>query len=171
MISMITAIDDNWAIGKDNQLLCHLPNDLKYFKQLTEGNIVVMGRKTFESVGKPLPNRINIVMTRDEEWNAEGVSVLHDIDDILEYYMVSCSLPDAEDMFIIGGGEIYKQFMPYVDTLHVTKIHNSFEGADAFFPPIPMIDWEVVEVTPNKKDSKNKYDHDFVVFNRRYREI
>jgi dihydrofolate reductase len=165
MLAIITAIDNNWAIGKNNQLLCHLPNDLKYFKEVTEGHMVVMGRKTFESIGKPLPNRKNIVLTRDYDWTAEGVDVVHDIDDVIDIYMSSRFT--HMNMFIIGGEQIYTQFIDFVDTLLVTKIYHTFEDSDTYFPPIPLGEWEVVEVDGRKKDKQHKYDYDFVVLNRR----
>lgn len=165
MLAIITAFDNNWAIGRDNGLLCHLPNDLKHFKSITEGHMVVMGRKTFESIGEPLPNRKNIVLTRNENFHAEGIDIVHDSDDVIDIYMSSRFA--GMDMFIIGGQQIYTEFIDDVDRLYVTKIHHTVEGSDTFFPPIPLGEWEVTEVTPNKKNSKNKYDHDFVVLNRR----
>lgn len=130
-ISMIAAIaSGNRAIGKDNKLIYHIPKDLKRFKELTSGHVVIMGRKTFESIGKPLPNRINIVISRDPSYAAEGIIVVHSLEEALR--LPSFAQGDDE-IFVIGGGQIYQQAMPLADKLYLTIVEGSPE-ADTFFP-------------------------------------
>ena len=124
MITLIAASSSNRVIGKDNRLIWHIPGDLKRFKEITSGHTILMGRKTFESIGKPLPNRKNIVLTRDKDWKAEGVTTIIDIKDIKD-----------EDLFIIGGGEIYRMFIDISDKIERTLIDKEFEG-DTYFPNI-----------------------------------
>ena len=127
-MKLIVAADKNWAIGKDNDLLCHLPGDLKYFKEKTTGKTVVMGRKTLESLpgGKPLPNRTNIVLTRDASFQKEGCIILNSIEELLEKYQ-------EEDLMVMGGAEIYTKLLPYCDTCYITEIDKEFE-ADKYIP-------------------------------------
>jgi dihydrofolate reductase len=129
MISIVAAIGRNREIGHGNELLWHIPDDLKRFKSLTSGHPVIMGRKTFESIGKPLPNRTNIVITRDKNWRHEGAKVAHSLEDAI----ATASLIDPE-IFIIGGAQIYEQALPHADRLYLTLIDDSKEG-DAFLPP------------------------------------
>lgn len=154
MISFVVAMDENRAIGKDNDLPWYLPNDLKHFKNVTMGKPIVMGRKTYESIGKPLPGRENIVVTRDDNYQASGTRVVHSVDEVLKI--------DAEELCVIGGTEIFKLFMPVADRLYVTEIHNTFD-ADTYFPEINRNDWREVSRKPGIVDEKNKYPHDFVV--------
>lgn len=127
-MKLIVAADRNWAIGKDNDLLCHLPGDLKYFKEKTMGKTVVMGRKTLESLpgGKPLPKRTNIVLTRDVNFQKEGCVIVNGIDELLEKY-------GDDDLMIMGGAEVYTKLLPYCDTCYITEIDKEFE-ADKFIP-------------------------------------
>ncbi|MDM5315332.1 dihydrofolate reductase [Fictibacillus sp. b24] len=155
MISFVVAMDENRAIGKDNDLPWYLPNDLKHFKNVTMGKPIVMGRKTYESIGKPLPGRENIVVTRDDNYQAEGTTIVHSVDDVLK--------KDAEELCVIGGTEIFKLFMPVADRLYVTEIHHTFD-ADTYFPEINRDEWREVSRKPGILDEKNKYAHDFVVF-------
>ena len=129
-MKLIVAADKNWAIGKDNDLLCHLPGDLKYFKERTTGKTVVMGRKTLESLpgGKPLPKRTNIVLTRDESFEKEGCIIIHSIEELLEKY-------GEEDLMVMGGAEIYTKLLPYCDTCYITEIEKEFE-ADKYIPNV-----------------------------------
>ena len=129
-MKLIVAADKNWAIGKDNDLLCHLPGDLKYFKERTTGKTVVMGRKTLESLpgGKPLPKRTNIVLTRDESFEKEGCVIIHSIEELLEKY-------GQEDLMVMGGAEIYTKLLPYCDTCYITEIDKEFE-ADKHIPNV-----------------------------------
>lgn len=133
----VVAFDRQHCIGKDNQLAWHIPEDLKHFKAITTGGVVLMGRKTFESIGKPLPNRINWVITRDVNWHADGVNVAHD----LEHAMILASEDVArceqqQSLFIIGGGEIFQQTLPIMDRLEITQVELDVQG-DAFYPSIP----------------------------------
>lgn len=155
MISLIVATAENRVIGIHNKMPWHMPADLAYFKKITTGHFVVMGRKTFESIGKPLPNRTNIILTRDETFKAEGCQVLHSIDDALE-------LAKTERLFVIGGAEIYRQFLPYADKVYVTYIHQSFEG-DTFFPELCSA-WKLSTTEVHDRDEKNPYDYEFRVY-------
>ena len=156
MLSLIVALSENNDIGKAGDLLCHLPNDLKHFKALTTGATVVMGKKTFFSLPRrPLPNRRNIVLTRDIHFVHEQVEVAHSIDELL-------ALTTAEEnVFIIGGGEVYQQFMPLVERLYITHIHHRWEDADTFFPAIDPAIWQCVSEERHDADEKNPYPYTF----------
>lgn len=158
MISLIVAMDENRLIGKDNQLPWHLPQDLAYFKRMTMNHKIVMGRKTYESIGRPLPGRENIILTRNRSYKMDGCKVLHSIEEILEL-----SKNTDENIFVIGGAEIFKEILPYSDRLYMTHIHHNFEG-DTFFPQLKDTDWETVSVESGIKDMKNPYEFDFVVY-------
>jgi dihydrofolate reductase len=155
MISFVVAMDENRAIGKDNDLPWYLPNDLKHFKKTTMGKPIVMGRKTYESIGKPLPGRENIVVTRDQSYHAEGTITVHSVDEVLQL--------KAEEICVIGGTEIFKLFLPVADRLYITEIHHTFD-ADTYFPELSDEDWEEVSRTAGIVDEKNKYPHEFVVY-------
>lgn len=156
MYILVWAEDEQGAIGKDGQLPWYLPNDLKFFKQTTTGHTILMGRKTFESMGKkPLPNRSNLVLTRQKDYKATGVTVINNL-----------HTKPTEDIYIIGGSEIYKQFLPEADILIRTKIKGSFNG-DTFFPSVKWDEWELVEETEGIVDEKNKYEHRFQKFRRK----
>ncbi|MDB5012317.1 MAG: dihydrofolate reductase [Daejeonella sp.] len=159
-ISIVVVADEHNAIGKNNQLLCHLPADLKHFKKLTTGNTVVMGRKTFDSIGKPLPNRKNIVITRQPDLTIEGCEVVQSIQQALQ-----SSEPNS-DVCIIGGAEIYRQSLDLTDIIYLTRIHHTFE-ADAFFPEINSEIWKQTSVEEHQPDEKNKYSYSFITYNRR----
>jgi dihydrofolate reductase len=155
MISFVVAMDENRAIGKDNDLPWYLPNDLKHFKKTTMGKPIVMGRKTYESIGKPLPGRENIVVTRDHSYEAEGTTIVHAVDEVLQI--------DAEEICVIGGSEIFKQLLPVADRLYITEIHHTFD-ADTYFPELNDNEWKEVSRTAGIVDEKNKYAHEFVVY-------
>lgn len=157
MITIIAAIAENNALGKDNQLIWHLPADLKRFKKVTSNHPVIMGRKTFESLGKPLPNRTNIIITRNVNFKAEGCVVVNSLQQAIEI-----SKGD-EDPFILGGAEIYKQAIEIADKLDLTFVHHQFE-ADAFFPEIDKTIWTETSRETFKADDKNKYDFSFVSY-------
>jgi dihydrofolate reductase len=157
---MIAAVAENNALGKNNELVWHLPNDFKRFKELTTGHHIIMGRKTFESFPKPLPNRTHIVITRQENYNLEGCIVVNSI----EKAIAIC--PENEDSYIIGGGEIYNLGLQYADIIEITKVHHTFE-ADAFFPKISESDWLLVESEENFKDEKHLYDYTYETYIRR----
>lgn len=162
IISLIAAADKNSGIGKNNELLCHLPADLKYFKQTTTGHTIVMGRKTYESIGRPLPGRTNIVISRDSTLNIEGCVVKPGIEAAIEY---ARNLNETE-LFITGGGTIYELTLPLADKVYLTRIEHTFE-ADTFFPSLNPDDWEIEHSEPHLQDEKNKFDYTFMVYHRK----
>ena len=157
---MIAAVAENNALGKNNNLLWHLPNDFKRFKEITSGHYIIMGRKTFESFPKPLPNRTHIIISRQKDFSKEGCIVVQD----LENALAVC--PKNEDIFVIGGGEIYKQFLPFADQLDITRVHNSFD-ADVYFPEIDLEIWQLTSDIFNQKDEKHLFDYSFQTFVRK----
>jgi dihydrofolate reductase len=160
MVTIMAAIAANNALGKDNQLIWHLPADLKRFKKTTLNHAVIMGRKTYESLGKPLPNRTNIVITRDKNYQVEGCVIVNSLKEALK-----AALKVDENPFILGGAEIYKQAMQFADILDITFVHHQFE-ADVFFPEIDKTIWKETWREDFKADEKNKYDYSFVTFER-----
>jgi dihydrofolate reductase len=160
MTIMIAAAGKNNALGKDNDLLWHLPDDFKRFKQLTTNHFIIMGRKTFESFPKPLPNRTHIVITRQANYNPEGVIVVGDLSEALK------KIPQNEDSFIIGGGEIYTLALPFVDKIELTRVHADFD-ADTFFPTIESKQWQIVDEAYHPKDEKHAYDFTFETYVRK----
>ena len=159
MLSIIVAKAKNNAIGKDNQLLWHLSDDLKRFKTLTTGHTIIMGRKTFESLGRVLPNRKHIVLCNDAELNIdnENVEVLDNIEKLRKYE------ESEEENFVIGGASIYKLLLPKVAKLYITKINQEFEG-DVYFPEINEQEWKIVDREKGLKDEKNPYDYEYVTY-------
>ncbi|WP_183562628.1 dihydrofolate reductase [Mucilaginibacter sp. SP1R1] len=157
--SIIVAIAKNNAIGKNNKLLWHLPNDLKHFKDVTTGHTVIMGRKTFDSVGKPLPKRRNIVITR-QAITIEGCEVVSSIQNALAL----CSGED--EVFIVGGAEIYRQSIPLTNRIYLTIIDQDFDG-DTFFPELDAAEWEEKEREDFEPDEKNKLPYSFITLERR----
>lgn len=160
MIIMIAAVAENNALGKNNKLVWHLPNDFRRFKELTSHHHIIMGRKTFESFPKPLSNRTHIVVTRQKNYKPEGCIVVDSIEKAIE----ACS--KKGDSYIIGGGEIYILGMPHADVIEITKVHHSFE-ADVFFPEIREEDWQKVASERNFKDEKHLYDYTYETYIRR----
>ncbi|KAA9332644.1 dihydrofolate reductase [Adhaeribacter soli] len=156
MIALIVAMAENNVIGKNNQLIWHLPADLKHFKNLTTSHPIIMGRKTYESIGKPLPNRTNIIVTRQQDFKAEGCLVAHSFSDAL---MLAQQLDS--DIFVIGGAEIYKQALFLADTIYLTEVHHEFEG-DTIFPEIDPLLWVETDRQEHQADEKNPYDYAFV---------
>lgn len=157
-VSSIVAISENHVIGKDNKLLWYLPNDLKHFKEITSGHTIIMGRKTFDSVGKPLPKRRNIIITR-QDIAIEGCEVVKSIEAALEL----CK--DEKEVFIVGGAEIYKQSMKFTDRIYLTIVHQNFEG-DSFFPEINKEEWNKVSREDFEPDEKNLIPYSFITFER-----
>jgi len=157
-VSIIVAIGENHAIGKNNQLLWHMPNDLKHFKDITSGRTIIMGRKTFDSVGKPLPRRRNIVVTR-QDITIPGCEVVKSIEDGLAL----CK--DEDEVFIGGGAEIYKLAMHLTDRIYLTIIHKSFD-ADTFFPEIDKTEWKEVKREYFEPDDKNPLPYSFITLER-----
>lgn len=162
IVSMIAAVAKNNVIGKDNKLLWKLSDDLRRFKRITSGHAVLMGRKTFESLGKPLPNRTNLVVTRDENFAAEGTHVFNQINEALEY----ARSEGEEELFIIGGGEIYQMMLPAANKMYLTKVHTQPEG-DTFFPEIHDEEWDVINEEAHKADNRNEFDFVFLDLERR----
>jgi dihydrofolate reductase len=162
IISLVVAAAGNNAIGKDNQLLWHLPNDLKFFKNITWGMVVIMGRKTFEAVNKPLPGRINIVITRQPGWTAEGTITASDLTDALG----KAKATNCKEIFVIGGGEIYKQSMAIANKIYITRVHASLEG-DTFFPVIGEDKWTLTSNEDFETDAKHAYAYSFQVWEKK----
>lgn len=160
MIIMIAAAAENNALGKNNELLWHLPDDFKRFKQLTSHHHIIMGRKTFESFPKPLPNRTHIVITRQENYHPEGCIVVNNLKKALAI------LPSNEHAFIIGGGEIYELGLPFTDKIELTRVHADFE-ADTFFPILDMTIWELETTIFHPKDSNHAYDFTYETYLRK----
>ena len=157
MITLIAAAAENNALGKDNDLLWHLPEDFKRFKQITSGHYIIMGRKTFESFPKPLPNRTHIIITRQVEYLVEGCLVVHSLEEALEI------APQNEEIFIIGGAQIYKQALPFADKIDLTRVHVELD-ADAFFPEFNTSEWNLVFSEKHFKDEKHQFDYTFETY-------
>lgn len=165
MISLIAAIGKNNELGKGNTLLWNMPADMKYFREKTAGHPVIMGRKTFESIGKALPKRRNIIITRDKKYMQEGLEVVHSLEEALKLFPNSQASNESE-IFIIGGAEIYTQSMPVADRLYITHIDAEDKKADAFFPEIIPIVWNEISHEEHKKDDKNPFSYNFSVYDR-----
>ncbi|MDB5196931.1 MAG: hypothetical protein JWP88_1302 [Flaviaesturariibacter sp.] len=161
ILSLLVAADENNIIGKDNQLPWHLPNDLKYFKNLTWAMPILMGRKTFESIGKPLPGRKSIVITRNQEWKHEGVEVVHSIEEAI----VLAATYSIKEIFVIGGAEIFKTAFEKATRIYLTRIHHQFKG-DVYFPELDTNQWKLVSNKDCEADEKNAFAHSFQVWER-----
>jgi len=160
MISMIVAMAENRAIGKDNDLLWHLPDDFKHFKSVTMGKPILMGRKTYESIGKPLPGRENIVITRDKNFSADGTTLVNSIPDALE------ASEQYDEVMVIGGASFYEQMLPVANRLYITVVQATF-AADAFFPDINLDEWDVIEQSEHAADEKHAYAFSFITYQKK----
>ena len=160
-ISLVVAASKNNAIGKDNKLLWRLPNDMKYFKNITWGMPVVMGRKSFESLGKPLKGRKNIIITRQANWNMEGTIPAKSLDDA--QFLVKNM--DVKEMMVIGGGEIFRMAFEKAKRIYITRVNEELEG-DTYFPVIDPKVWKLVSQKDHEADEKNKFAHSFQVWER-----
>ena len=160
MISYIVAMDLKGTIGKDNELPWHISADLKRFKKLTTGKTIVMGRKTFESIKRPLPERENVILTSDVHFQPTGCKVFHDFQRLLDY-----CLNQEEEIFIIGGSSLFELFFPYVEQMYVTKIYKCFEG-DVFFPEIPWDDFDIIE-REEGHDPKVDFQFEYLLYKKR----
>ena len=160
IISMIVAAAENNAIGKNNEMLWRLPNDFKYFKDKTSGHTIIMGRKTYDSMGKALSNRKNIIITRDQDLKIPDATVTHSIEEAL------ASGTPEEEIFIIGGAEIYKQGMPFANRIYLTRVHEHYD-ADAFFPELDQETWIEVSSERHEPDEKNNVAYTFTVLERK----
>ena len=158
-ISIVVAMAANRVIGKDNQLPWHLPADLKHFKQTTMGKPILMGRKTWESIGRPLPGRTNIVITRDENYDAPGCVVVHSIEAALQ------ATAQQDEVMVIGGAEFYRQVLPRTDRIYLTRINEDFEG-DTLFPELDRSEWQEVERVDCDADDKNPHSYSFIKLDR-----
>lgn len=156
-ITLIAAAAENNALGKDNQMVWHLPDDFKRFKKLTTGHHIIMGRKTLESMNGPLPNRTNIIITRQKNYTYEGRTIVNSLDEAF------AACPQDEEVFVIGGGEIYKQAIDKADKIELTRVHTTVE-ADAYFPEIDLNKWELTEEEYHPKDEKHKLDFTYKTF-------
>ncbi len=162
MLKILVAFDENRVIGKNNALIWHLPADLKRFKALTTGHVIIMGRKTFESIGKPLPNRTTIVISRQYDLQIEGVILAHSVEEAI----LKAKSITRDDIFIVGGAEIYTLSLPLVDQVLVTQLHDIFEG-DAFFPEISSEMWDLTEQERGITDDKNRYQFSYITYSRK----
>lgn len=161
-IYSIVACSKNRAIGKDNQIPWYLPADLKYFKKITSGNIIIMGRKTFESIGRPLPGRVNIVISRSKNLKMDGVLVFQSLLEALDF----AAKDNERTTFIIGGGEIYRQAMPVSELIYYTEVDMEISDATVFFPEISLDDWQLISEEKHEKDEQNPFDYNFKVYRR-----
>ena len=162
VISFIVAASENNVIGKGNKLPWCLPTDMRYFKNVTWGMPVIMGRKSFESLGKALKGRANIVVTKNKEWKAEDVQVVSSIDQAITF----AAQTDAKEIFIIGGAEIFRSALPSADRIYLTLVHGNFDG-DAFFPELEEDEWELISNRDCEADDKNPYALSFQVWERK----
>jgi dihydrofolate reductase len=160
MIIIIAAVAENNALGKNNDLVWHLPDDFKRFKLLTSGHYIVMGRKTFESFPKPLPNRIHVIVTRQKTYTPEGCLIANTLQEAIQL------CPKNEDTYIIGGGEIYNQSIGIADILEITRVHHTFD-ADTFFPEIDPTVWQLTTEEFHPKDDKHNYSFTYQTFHRK----
>jgi dihydrofolate reductase len=163
VIKILVACDENRVIGKDNQLIWHLPADLKRFKALTTGHVILMGRKTFESIGKPLPNRTTIVITRQTDFKAEGTITAHSVEEAI----LKAKSLSRDDIFIVGGAEIYTISLDLADQILLTQLHDIFDG-DAFFPEIAQDTWEIVNRERGLTDEKNPFQYSFITYQKKH---
>lgn len=160
IISAIVACSDNNVIGINNELPWHLPNDLKFFKRTTTDHTIIMGRKTFESIGKPLPNRTNIIISRNPEFRVEGARVFENIPQAIQF----CESKAYDEIFFIGGAEIYQQCLQWSDKLYLTKVHTTIQNGTAFFPEIDWNQWKLIDDHHYPADEKNSFDHTIEIY-------
>lgn len=159
MISIIVAVAQNNVIGNQNQLIWHISEDLQFFKKTTLGHAVIMGRKTFESIGKPLPKRKNIIITRNSNFNTNGCIIANSLNEAID-----AAKPDDE-IFIIGGGTVYREALNIADKVYLTRIHKDYEG-DTFFPELNTSEWEEIERTDFERGEKFEYPFSFITYKR-----
>lgn len=162
-INLIVCHDLNRAIGYKNKLLSHQSADLKRFKQLTQGHFVLMGSTTYLSIGKLLPNRHNIILSRNKKFHVPGAFVRHSITDVIKEYKLN---NNEQELFIIGGEQIYRQAIKYANKLYVTIIDHEFDKADTFFPNINMDEWKLIDYEKHQADENNDYNYSFLTYKR-----
>src|SRR5690625_2384575 len=161
IISMVAAAGENNALGKDGKLLWHLPHDIKRFKKITMGNPVIMGRKTFETLPNPLPGRKNIIITKNKDYKAENCIIAHNLEEAIEK---AKEVAQGNEICIVGGGEIYKQGLPFSNKIELTRIHHNFNDGDAFFPELDYKNWNLQSDFYHAKDIKHKYAFSYLTF-------
>lgn len=161
ILSLIAAVSRNNVIGHDNRLVWHMPADLKHFKNLTSGHSIIMGRKTFESIGKPLPNRRNIIVTRQQDFEAEGCEVFNNLQAAID----ACE--NEDEVFIIGGEQIFSQSIPAADKIYLTRIYKDFEG-DIKFPEFSLSEWRLTKYLRHHADEKNPFEYSFSEYERAF---
>jgi dihydrofolate reductase len=161
VVSLIVAADENNLIGGKNQLLWHLPNDMKHFRELTEGHTVIMGRRTFESIGRVLPRRRNLIITREKNLKVPGAEIAASLDEALQK-----TSQESGEVFVIGGGQIYAQAIERADRIYLTRVHGEFVG-DIFFPVIDQNIWEEISREEHVADEKHAYGYTFLTFNKK----
>lgn len=160
IISLIVAMDENRVIGYNDKLPWNLPSELKYFRETTKGKPVIMGRRTYESIGRPMPERLNIIVTRDKNYKAVGCIVVNSMEDAIK------AAKGSDEIMIIGGAEIYKLFLPLANRLYITKVHGSFKG-DTYFPKFNEGEWVKLNEKFVEKDKENTYSYTIMVLERR----
>jgi len=165
-IAIIVAMAENNVIGHNNNMPWHIPEDLKYFKKITTGHPIIMGRKTFESIGRPLPNRINIVVTNNHNWSADGVIVSHNIDEALRIGAREAEAVGVDELMVIGGAKLYRQVIDKAERLYLTQIHAHIEG-DTAFPAFDKSDWFEVSRKEQSTDTGNNHNYSFIVLDRK----
>ncbi len=164
-VSLVVAVAENGVIGKENGLPWRLPEDLKYFKRITMGHPIVMGRLTYESIGRPLPGRQNIVVTRQKDWSAEGVEVVHSLPEALSAGKDAAKDAGLEQVMLIGGAELYRQAIDQAHRLYLTEVHSPVEG-DAYFPEFDREKWREMSRERYSADASNPYSYSFVLLER-----
>lgn len=162
-ISLISAVAENGVIGRNNDMPWHLPDDFAFFKRKTSHHPIIMGRKSLEALGKPLPNRTNIVITRNPDFTADGVTIVHTLEDAIDKAK-KANLP-TDEIFVIGGAEIYAMALPIATTLYLTEIHQAFEG-DTYFPSFNKNEWKEISRGPHAADERHAVAFDFVEYER-----
>lgn len=168
LISIIVGLGQDQVIGKNNDMPWHLSADLRYFAKTTKGHPIIMGRKCYESIGRPLPKRHNIIITRNKTFQAQGCVVVHSLEEALQeatnYYQNNPT--DAPEVFVIGGGEIYQQALSAANRLYITYIDVQVEGGDVFFPAFDQNQWLTIKEEAHQKDEKNPYNYTFAILKR-----
>jgi dihydrofolate reductase len=164
MLSIIVAASQDNAIGRNGQLLWHLPNDMQFFKNTTWAMPVIMGRKTFESLGKPLQGRTNIVITRDPDWKADGTTVVSSLDEAIE----AANQLLVKEAFVIGGGQVYTEALEIAKRIYITRVMGFFADADTHFPAVDWQQWKMMRDQHFKADEKNRYDHRIQIWERKF---
>lgn len=161
MIILVAAVAEDNALGKENQLLWHLPDDFKRFKQMTSGHYIIMGRKTFESFPKPLPNRTHVIITRQQDYQPEGCIVVNNFKDAI------AAVPPGQDAFVIGGGEIYTLSLPFADKMELTRVHAGFPDADAHYPAVDLSLWQLSSEEFHPTDDRHEFAFTYQTFIRK----